>query len=344
MSDPADPAVPNSLPPTQSAVDNHTPIDSSAAPVAGGRALSYALLGLVLCTAGFQLIYHGLVKHRMHQGAALFIGLPVILGTIIALTTRPRSTLGMVFKMTALVLCVLAPAMQEGAVCIVIFAPILFAVMGLVAFLSSLLGRHLGKGKVGCCALLLGLSPMVWERAEKLPGWEDLRPISEATDSVVLLATPQQVWEALAKSPQQLQQHHASLPGFMQLRLTPGRREVQGEGLQVGATRHIYFDSDHFVGTVTHAEPGREVVFSVSEQDAGPGERISLWLRFVEVRFVVQDLGGGRTLLQQQTRYRRLLDPAFYFAPIERYGVHAMHRYTLPLLTRGLRAASPVHG
>ena len=340
----SDPAIPGSLPPTQSAVDNHTPIDSSAAPAAGGRALSYALLGLVLCAAAFQLIYSLLVRHKLQQGAAMFIGLPVILGSIIALATQPRSTLGMVFKVTALLLCVLAPVMQEGAVCIVMAAPILFAIMGLVALLTSLLGRHLGKGKVGCCALLLGLSPMVWERAEKLPGWEDLRPISEAADSVVLLATPQQVWEALAQSPQQLQQHHASLPGFMQLRLTPGRREVQGEGLQVGATRHIYFDSDHFVGTVTHAEPGREVVFSVSEQDAGPGERISLWLRFVEVRFVVQDLGGGRTLLQQQTRYRRLLDPAFYFAPIERYGVHAMHRYTLPLLTRGLRAASPVHG
>ena len=62
---------------------------------------------------------------------------------------------------------------------------------------------------------------------------------------------------------------------------------------------------------------------------------------FAMENFVLTDLGGGRTRLTQRTRYRRLLDPAFYFGPLERWGVRAMHGYTLALFADSATAPTP---
>ncbi len=316
-------------------------IESPALPPRSHQA-TYLLFGLLLCAAIFRIGYSYLVNHGLGQGGAMFIGLPVLLGTAVAFATYPRSPLGMVLKVTAMVLCILAPLLEEGAICIVIAAPLIFGTIGLVALVLRFLNPRLGRGKVTCCAALLGLAPILWEPAEKPAGWEEMRPIDEVSDSIEVDAAPLSVWQALQTSPTNLRA--APLPTFLRLRGSAGTRLVFGHGLALGDTRDILFDADHFVGQVVHSQPGHEVVFAVRETAAAPGERIGLWLRFVQVRLVLTALSPGRTRVTQITRYRRLLDPAFYFAPIERAGVHAMHRYTLALLLFDLPTSAALHG
>lgn len=316
----------------QAPVEPTPPHYSTNRPPIGGA--SMALFALMIAGAIFSAAYQFLVRHQMHQGIAMFIGLPVVLGTIVAFATYPRSPLGMVFKVTTLVLCVIAPLLAEGAICIAMAAPIIFAFIGLGALLVRLLSPTVGRGKASCCAALLGLLPFAWEPSQKPPGWEDKRPLEEVSDSIDLDAPPSVIWSALDTAP--IDPKSELLPMFMRLRLRAGVRTVTGRGLAPGSTRDILFDEDHYVATVTQTTPEREAVFAIRELPAGHGERIALWLRFVEVRFTLEDLGAGRTRLTQVTRYRRLLDPELYFAPLERQGVHAMHRYTLALLTTSL--------
>ena len=301
---------------------------------------SWALFGLILCAGIFAVGYRVLMHQQLAQGAALFIGLPVILGTVVALATAPRSPIGMVLKVTTLCMCVIAPLLGEGAICLAMAAPLIFGVIGLTAVIIRVITRAgAQRGRVSCCALLVGLSPLLWEPAAKQPGWQDLRPLDEVRTTVELLASPAAVWGALAESPADLDA--APLPEFLRLRLQAGPRTVTGRGLQVGATRRIRLDSDQYVGTVTRSEPQQRVTFAVAEESAAPGERIALWLRFVEVEFQLTEK-SGHVQLTQVTRYRRLLDPGFYFAPLERWGVRAMHRYTLGLIAHNLTAAAVV--
>ena len=302
--------------------------------VKASQPASWTLFGLLLCAAVFAVGYRLLMHAELGQGAALFIGLPVILGAVVALATAPRSALGMALKVTALCLCVIAPLLGENAVCLAMAAPLVLGVVALTVVLIRLVSGLGGRGRVSCCALLVGLSPLLWEPAAKVPGWQDERPLDEVKTAVELYARPAAVWNALAESPPDLLA--APAPDFLRLRLHPGPRSVTGHGLQLGATRQIRFDSDCYKGTVTRSEPGQRAIFTITEQAGDAGERIALWLRFVEVEFQLADLGNGRVRLTQLTRYRRLLDPGFYFAPLERWGVRAMHRYTLALLTQGL--------
>ncbi len=300
----------------------------------GGRTASFVFVILLVCSGVFAVGYRLLMHANLGQGAALFIGLPIILGTVVALLTAPRSGLGMALKVTALCLCVIAPLLGEGAVCLAMAAPLFFGVVTLTALLIRVATTPPGgsRGRVGCCALLVGLSPLLWEPAAKLPGWEDRRPLEEVSTFVDLSAPPAAVWQALSEPPADLDA--APLPGFLRLRLHAGPRSVTGRGLQLGAMRELRLDDDRYLATVRTSEPAQRVVFTVTEPAAPQaGERIALWLRFVEVEFTLRDRGGGQTRLTQTTRYRRLLDPGFYFAPLERYGVSAMHRYTLALFS-----------
>src|SRR5688572_33313592 len=70
---------------------------------------SKALFALLVCAAVFGIVLASLREHQLHQGIAMFVGLPLILGTIVTFATYPRSPLGMVFKVTTLVLCIIAP-------------------------------------------------------------------------------------------------------------------------------------------------------------------------------------------------------------------------------------------
>lgn len=322
--------------------DDAAPQQPSGDGARAGQRASLTFLGLLLCSAVFAVGYRLLMRNNLGQGAALFIGLPVILGAVIAMATTPRSALGMTLKVTALCMCVIAPLLGEGAVCLAMAAPLVFGVIGITAFLIRIFsgGVGAGRGQVSCCALLIGLSPLLWEPAAKQPGWQDRRPLEEVSSAIDVAAAPDAVWQALAAPPRDL--FAAPLPGFLRLRLTAGPRAVRGDGLQLGATRQVRLDNDLYRATVRRSEPGQKVTFAITEEAAvAPGEQVALWLRFVEVEFQLSDLGGGRTRLTQRTRYRRLLDPGFYFGPLERWGVRAMHGYTLALFADSATAPTP---
>jgi hypothetical protein len=298
------------------------------------------LFVLLICAAVTSVVYRVLTHHHLEQGLALFIGLPVLLGTIIAFSTEPRSVFGMILKVTALVLCVVAPLLGEGAICIAMAAPIIFGILGLAALISLSLQRYLDRKRIGCLGVLVALSPMLWEAQSKPTGWQDLRPLDRVEDSQILPASTEAVWAALAQPPADLSA--APIPAFMRLRLRAGERWVRisngQHGLALGTRWQVRFDNDQYEATVIAVEPEKRVRFAIREEAGGAGERIGLWLRFSEVEWQVEAVPGG-TRLTQRTFYQRLLDPGFYFAPLERAGVHAMHRYTLGLYSKTIATA-----
>ena len=84
---------------------------------------------------------------------------------------------------------------------------------------------------------------------------------------------------------------------------------------------HGHHHSGALVMRVSAAEPGRVVFTPVSDDSY-----IVHWLawRGAEVRWAA---APGGTRVTWTLRYRRRLDPAWYFAPLERYGVRKAADY-----------------
>ncbi|HVG46249.1 MAG TPA: hypothetical protein VM890_16010, partial [Longimicrobium sp.] len=119
------------------------------------------------------------------------------------------------------------------------------------------------------------------------------------------------------------------LPAFLRLGFpTPGATE--GAGLRVGDRRAVAFAHGHHPGTlvmeVRAAAPGRVEFAPVAD-----GSYLAHWLswRSAEVRW--REVPGG-TEVRWTLRWRRRLDPAWYFAPLERHGVGVAAGYLIDAL------------
>ena len=96
---------------------------------------------------------------------------------------------------------------------------------------------------------------------------------------------------------------------------------MTGSGLQPGDQRRI-----HFAGGEGH--PG-DLVMTVTAADAdslrlrteSDSSHIAHWLKWQDATLHWQALDNGRTRVEWTMRYERSLDPAWYFAPWERYAV-----------------------
>lgn len=274
-----------------------------------------AAVGLILCLTAFVIGYRWLVSHQLEQTAALFIGLPSFLAVLVVLSPRAETATQMILKGTTLALLLSGVVLQEGVVCILMAAPLFYAV-GLVVGL--LVDRSRKRRSM---MLLLPMFAMSVEGVTP----EVSFPRAERVEVAAVIDAPaHEVEAALAARPA----YTRPLPWFLRIGF-PRPTHTEGEGLRPGATRRIHFAGGEgtpgdLVLRVTERGEGY-VRFTVEKNDS----HIAHWLtwEFDEVRW--QAIAPDRTRVVWSTSWQRDLDPAWYFRPLQRYAMRLAARTNL---------------
>jgi hypothetical protein len=285
--------------------------------------LSVVGVVMVLLTASafFRLLAWGSLEHT----SLVFIGIPALLAIITALLPTPSSATGTICKVMTLALLISGVALGEAFVCVLFAAPLFFLVgitIGLIV--DSRRRRERASFDARTLTLLaVVLAPASLEGV--LPGMEFDR--EEAVTVVrVVDGSPADVAEALARRPR----FERRLPLFLRLGF-PAPGATDGSGLQPGDSRRIEFLHGHHPGTlvltVGRSEPGIVDFHGLSDHSY-----ITHWLawRRAEVRW--REIAPQRTEVSWTLTYRRRLDPAWYFKPLERYGVAQAAGYLIDTL------------
>jgi hypothetical protein len=264
---------------------------------------------------------------HLEQTSLLFVGIPTLLAVIIAFTPAAKTTAGGIIKAVSLALLLSAPLLGEGFICILMAAPIFFAVAllvwGLALLVRKITLKRKGKSAVLPCLALLSLAPMSLEGTRP-----ELSFSREETVTVrrVVAGSPAEVEAALSHGPR----IGPPLPAYLRLGF-PRPTDVGGDGLAPGDLRRI-----HFAGGEGH--PG-DLLMRVIE--SGPGHvrfavvsdesKVAHWLdwEYADVRWRPVDGNSGFTEVEWTLGYRRLLDPAWYFRPWERYAVRLAAGYLI---------------
>jgi hypothetical protein len=277
-------------------------------------AAQFALAAIVIAVAIGGAVYRILVNDRLEQTAALFIGLPAILALVLTLTPRAKSTVGITVKGITIALLLSGPLLGEGFICILMAAPLFYAVGIIVALTINAIRRK--SGRAGPAAYSVVVLPLL---LASLEGVDDRLSFSRAERVDVMrtvLADAGTIETRLAAVPT----FDAPLPPFLRLKF-PRPVAAYGDGLAVGARRTIHFAGGEgrpgdLILEVVRREP-RLVVFRAVRDDS----KIAHWLTWkeVEVRWTPRD--GRSTTVRWTASYDRELDPAWYFAPWERYAV-----------------------
>jgi hypothetical protein len=143
--------------------------------------------------------------------------------------------------------------------------------------------------------------------------------VETVSTSVWVADTPEHTWMNI----QSIDSIHSAKPWLMHVGLpVPQRCSLEKAG--VGARRTCYFDQGYIEETVTEWDPPRSMQLQIDRAHM-PGRH---WLGFESAAYRLEPEGKG-TRLTRTTVISSHLYPAWYWRPLERWGVESEHKYLL---------------
>src|SRR5260370_26430497 len=190
----------------------------------------WALPILALAITAGCLMYRILVMKRLEQPSLLFAGIPALLAVIVGCTPKAKTLIGGTLRATTFFLLLSAPLLGEGFICIVMAAPIFYAVALGVAGIITLIRMSAKSSKQSIlpCLALIGILPMTLEGSRPALSFNREEAV---TARRVVRATSAEEQGALSRSPRT----KLSIPLFFTS--FPRPTQAHGEGVDPGQFR-----------------------------------------------------------------------------------------------------------
>ena len=280
-------------------------------------------------------------------GTGVFIFVPFFIGVASTVLygynfpSRKRMYLG-VTSWSLLLYCIgLILFAMEGAICIIMAAP-----LGLVmSYVGTFLGEGILRYKNSSLPAITALGFFI----PALMGFEykfQTEPaLFSTTTSVIINATPDKVWKeviAFSKIGEPTEWFFKAGIAY------PTHAEIVGSG--AGAIRYCNFSTGRFVEPITIWDENKLLQFSVLETPA-PMKEISpydiepahLHNYFISKKgqFKLTVLKNGQTLLEGTTWYNHKIKPAFYWKHWSNYIIHTIHNRVLKHIKKEVESVSP---
>ncbi len=279
---------------------------------------SSAWIYVCIAAAIASVMYRVIVIQRLEQTSLLFIGIPLVLSIMLTNTPKPRSATGSIMKSITLMLLMFGILLFEGLICILMAAPLAYLVGAIIGYVSDRNGSS-RMNKMNCSVITV-LAIMSMEGITEALSFD-------REESVVVTRTVDfQTDQALSMLADQPEFTLSGLPTFLKLGF-PLPTEVAGQGIALGDRRTIHFaggegEPGDLIVEVTEAS-NNKIVFSLVED----GSHISHWLTWKTITWEINPTDDGKSEVTITLNYTRELDPAWYFKPIERYGVKKAGEY-----------------
>lgn len=296
-----------------------------AEPLAPAKA-RVALAATIAVVAVASVVFRWLDGSGLQQSAALFIGIPAILAIAAAFSPTPRTALGVAFKAVTIGLLVSLIFLGEGMLCVLMSAPLFYAVAIIVGLAIDYLRGRSRKpgGTVVSCVALLSLVPMSLEGVTA--GTSFAREAS-ASETRIVRAPADAVERALFEVPR----FDRALPAFLSkgfprptgVRIDADTWVIRMRG---GETRLDGMEprEGDLVLTADTGQPG-----AVQWNAAADDSHMTHFLLWRSARVEWHAIDADTTRVTWTLRYRRSLDPAWYFGPMEQYAVQLAAGYLI---------------
>lgn len=292
---------------------------AETSPEKGSRRARLVLAAVLLAVFGAMLLAKALGAGGLEQTAMFYVGIPALIAVTVVLTARPRSAVGLTLAVTTVALALAGPLLDEGVVCLVMAAPLIYGVAALIAWIVTALTttRWTHHGLVALPLLAVAL-------LEGVAGVSYLPRESAASATVLVEATPEEYAAALAAPPA-----YGRFDAFL-LKTVPFPRPVSatGSGLDVGDRRVVRFNDRTSLGIGAEPTP-RSMTLRVAESEVdGASGRVvfevsadSTLSRWMDLRSATVEWNrvGDRTRSTWTLDWARTYDPSWYFGPLQQH-------------------------
>jgi hypothetical protein len=273
---------------------------------------------IIAAVALASFAYRVIVSHRLEQTSALFIGIPALLAILVVFSASPKTATGVACKAVTIGLLVSLLFLGEGILCILMSAPLFYGVAVIIAeFVEWSRDRGRGSHTAYSFLALLAFVPMSLEGVSQ---WTSLNRDEWVSETRVVNASAAEVEAALVQSPR----FDRVLPAF--LRLGFPRPTATRIGNETSPRWVIRFRGGEM--RIDGIEPREgDLILDLEERRpglirwraAGDDSHMTHFLDWRESLVQWEPIDAHTTRVTWTLRYRRGLDPAWYFAPWERY-------------------------
>jgi hypothetical protein len=303
-------------------------------------AAQWAIISLIIALAIGAIGYQWSQGSSLHQSAVFFIGLPAVLAIILSLTPKAKSATGMIVKGISLALLLSGIVFAEGAICILMAAPLFYLVGIVIGYpIDRVRRRKQSEGKVYS---IVGVGLLLLSVEGAVPG------ISYSEKQVVevsrtIEASSADVRQALSSTPR----FDEELPFYLKLGF-PRPVNALGEGLDVGDRRVIMFGNEspmepigasghHSAAVASHSDGGGVLVLEIVKGRNGmvvfrPVEDTTAfthWISWGRSKITWEAIDSNTTQVTWTLHFRRRLSPSWYFGPWQRYAAEKAVGYLI---------------
>lgn len=260
-------------------------------------------------------------KKGLDASALLYIGLPTAIALMVAGVGKAGSITGETMKWITFVILVSGPLLQEGFLCMILAAPILYMVGALAALPFDLYIRKKRQGKsaskVNVMVLPVILMLMSLEGVNDELSFNRLQTVEK---TLVIQADMKSVLRRLGET------RRPGRTDSLFLHIFPKPEVVKANGLYKGSTQTVELSYLKWVywnekrgSTQFEAEIVRPdyIKFQPIHDDS----YISSYLDWRETEVFLVPLGADKTQVSWRINYSRKLDPAWYVQPLQQYAV-----------------------
>jgi hypothetical protein len=286
------------------------------------RKISPLIYGLIISAVGAAL-YKILVERHLEQTSALFIGLPTLLAILLVYFVKPRTVFGLTMFTMTLVILITAIFFGEGIVCILMAAPVLYFVAAIIGLIAEWITRRRNKRST-----MLVLIPFVAMSFEGVTPRLSLPRENVVKVEAIVLGVPESFRHKLSEP------FHfgKDLPTFLRLGF-PLPTASMSQGLEAGTRKTVHFaGGEGNPGDLTAVITGGGIDWTECEF-VSDTSHIAHWLAWKSARIEWTPVNDHQVRVRWTVTYQRSLDPAWYFGPMERYGV----RLALEYLVQGFQ-------
>lgn len=283
------------------------------------------IVAVILLAFLFALAIRVLTSFDLNQSAFQYVGLPFFIGLILTwinLFFNEDDWKKRYKNMSVQSLLVFIGAsiiLFEGFICILFFLPIYFGVIGIAFVTELLIRKYRDNNRNKTFVYLLPVIIFLSAFEGTTPELSFNREMS-VSESKVIHASIEEIKHKLTQ-PMQLQQERSWF-----LSIFPMPHQVFSETLQEGDVHQVNVDYHRWFVTNTHSGQIRLKLTQVKENYIQTQfvEDTSYFANYMNIKgteIIFKPIDANTTEVTLNIHFERLLDPVWYFGPLQSYGV-----------------------
>jgi hypothetical protein len=288
-----------------------------------------ATAAIIAACAVASLQYRWLFGHGLQQSAALFVGIPALLGIVTVFVVSPHSATGVAVKAVTIAMLISMIFLQEGVLCVVMSAPLFYLVAIITGrSVDKVREEHDTKYSLRAAVPVLVIIVMSLEGVHHTTSFNREESV---TVTKVVSASADAVGRAVFQKPR----FERALPLLLQSGF-PRPIATRVEQTTAGDRLAITFRGGEMRLDGIEPRSGDLTLVLVESRPAlarwearGDDSHMTHYLAWRGSTVRWEAVSSTETRVEWTLHYRRSLDPAWYFGPMERCAVRLAAGYLI---------------